>query len=180
MKRYSVIYCDPPWKYGDKRIGRGGAEKYFPTMRAQDLRAMSVESLAADDCALFLWTTAPMLPTAIGVVRAWGFNFKTVAFTWLKRGESGKLSWGAGQYTRANAEHCLLATRGAPKRVSASVHSVIEAPRGAHSEKPAIVRDRIVQLMGDVPRIELFARQAAPGWDRWGLEAPHGEGRISA
>lgn len=189
MNRFSVIYADPPWRYGDKRIGRGGAERYYRTMRPQDIRAMAVEQLAADDCALLLWATAPMMAAGLSVIRAWGFEFTTVAFTWVKRSrgqvkaggalEFGKLAWGTGAYTRANAEHCLLGTRGSPKVASHSVHSIIEAPRGIHSEKPAEARRRIEQLFGDVPRIELFARQAAPGWARWGLEAPSGDGLVN-
>lgn len=178
--KYQIIYADPPWRYGDKRQGRGGVS--YPTMRPQDIRAMNVQALAANDAALFLWVTKPFMPIGISVVEAWGFEWRTIAFDWIKRGESGKLAWGNGAWTRANAEHCLLGIRGKMRRLSAAVHSVIEAPRGEHSAKPAITRDLIVKLCGDLPRIELFARQSVPGWHRWGLDAPEGDGlvRLSA
>lgn len=99
--------------------------------------------------------------------------YKTVAFNWVKQNKTGAgLFWGLGNWTRSNSEICLLAVKGKPKRMSASVHSVILSPVQQHSRKPAETRDRIVELMGDLPRIELFAREAAPGWDAWGNEAP--------
>jgi N6-adenosine-specific RNA methylase IME4 len=170
------LYADPPWKYSDKRHGRGGVS--YKTMTDAQIRGLQVQRIVADHCALFLWTTKPFMPVALSVMRAWGFEFKTIAFDWVKRGESGKLAWGNGAWTRANAEHVLLGVRGKPRRVSAAVHSVIEAPRGEHSAKPAEVRDRIVKLMGDVPRLELFARVASPGWYRWGDRAPKGDGHL--
>ena len=117
-----------------------------------------------------------MLREALEVIEAWGFTYKTVAFNWVKQNKTGAgLFWGLGNWTRSNSEICLLAVKGKPKRMSASVHSVILSPVQQHSRKPAETRDRIVELMGDLPRIELFAREAAPGWDAWGDEAPaHG------
>lgn len=108
---------------------------------------------------------------ALDVVRAWGFTLKTMqGFTWHKTTKHGKDHFGMGNWTRANAECCLFATRGKPKRVCAGVRSLITAPIGRHSEKPVEVRDRLVTLLGDVPRVELFARTTAPGWDVWGNE----------
>jgi N6-adenosine-specific RNA methylase IME4 len=113
----------------------------------------------------------PKLNECWDLIHNWGFEYKTVAFTWIKRNpNSGSLFWGMGRWTRANPEICLLATRGKPKRISASVHSVVDTPIGRHSEKPQVVRDRIVQLLGDLPRIELFARTKTAGWDCWGNE----------
>ena len=104
-------------------------------------------------------------------MEAWGFSYKTVAFTWVKENwKSPGLFWGLGYWTRANAEVCLLATRGSPKRQSAAVHQVILSPVEQHSKKPDAVRERIVTLMGDVPRVELFAQQETLGWDVWGNE----------
>lgn len=103
------------------------------------------------------------------MIDAWGFTYKTVAFCWVKQNrKSPSLFWGLGHWTRANAELCLLATKGSPKRQSARVHQIVMTPVEAHSKKPDVVRDKIVALAGDVPRIELFARQATPGWDVWG------------
>lgn len=118
-----------------------------------------------------MWVTMPKLNECFEVIKAWGFEYKTVAFTWVKLNrKSGTPFMGMGRWTRANAEVCLLATRGKPKRISASVHSVVMSALERHSKKPDEVRDRIVRLMGDLPRIELFARQRAEGWDAWGNE----------
>ena len=182
MRKYSVILADPPWAFrawSDKGKGRS-AEQHYPTMRLEDIKALPVADLAAEDCVLFLWATFPMLKEALEVVEAWGFSYKTVAFTWVKENrKSPGLFWGLGYWTRANAEVCLLATRGSPKRQSAAVHQVILSPVEQHSKKPDEVRERIVTLMGDVPRVELFARQQAPGWDVWGNEVDCSPGLAS-
>ena len=175
MKKYSVIYADPPWAYkvwSRKGAGRS-AESHYPTMPISEIKALPVGELADKDCALFMWITFPMLREAWDVMDAWGFTFKTVAFVWIKQNrKSPSLFWGMGYWTRANAEICLLATRGSPKRYSRSVHQVIISPVEEHSKKPEEARRRILELMGDVARIELFARQKTPGWDVWGNEAP--------
>lgn len=111
-----------------------------------------------------------MLPEALETIKAWGFTYKTVAFCWAKTTKEGKAAAGMGYWTRSGAELCLLATKGKPKRVSKAVRQVVLAQRGEHSAKPPEVRDRIVQLMGDVPRIELFARDRCLGWHSWGNE----------
>jgi N6-adenosine-specific RNA methylase IME4 len=113
----------------------------------------------------------PKLNECFEVIKAWGFEYKTVAFTWVKLNKkSGTPFMGMGRWTRANAEVCLLATRGKPHRISASVHSVVMSAIERHSKKPDEVRKRIVELMGDIPRVELFARERADGWDAWGNE----------
>lgn len=178
-KKYTVIYADPAWEYDDKaKAGDRGAACKYDVMTAQDICALPVASIAADDCLLFLWMTMPKIREALAVVDAWGFEFKTVAFTWLKSTKkSGQLFWGMGRWTRANPELCWLASKGKPKRVSAGVHSVIDerlnnvidAPIERHSEKPHVARERIVELVGSkVPKIELFARKRYRGWDAWG------------
>lgn len=182
MKKYSVILADPPWAYrvwSKKGMGRS-AENHYPTMSIADIRALPVKDLAADDCALFLWITFPQLQEAFSVIQDWGFTYKTVAFVWVKQNrKSPSLFWGLGYWTRANAEVCLLATRGSPKRQSAAVHQVILSPVERHSKKPDEVRERIAALMGDVPRVELFARQETPGWDVWGNEVACSPGLAS-
>lgn len=149
----------------------GAAEKHYPTMNIQDLCALPVAELAAKDSVLFLWATFPQLKEALQLIEAWGFTYKSVAFVWLKQNKKA-LSWfyGLGFWTRGNAEICLLATKGKPKRKSASIHQFIISPIEQHSKKPDIARDKIISLMGDLPRIELFARQSTPGWDIWGNE----------
>lgn len=140
-------------------------------MSTEEIGALPVAGLADKDCALFLWATFPMLPDALDTIRAWGFTFKTVAFVWIKLApKADSIYWGLGYWTRANAEICLLATRGQPRRQAKNVHQVIISHIEEHSKKPDEARRRIEALMGDVPRIELFARQTAPGWDVWGNE----------
>lgn len=168
---YKVILCDPPWTYNDKAAaGKRGVSFKYQTMNANALSALNVQGIADGDCALFMWSTPPMMPVALEVMQHWGFLYKTIAFTWVKKTKNDKVHWGMGNYTRANPEHVLLGVKGKPKRCSASVHSFVEAKIGKHSAKPPIVRDKIVQLMGDVPRIELFARERVEGWDAWGNE----------
>lgn len=175
MRQYQIIYADPPWHYRNysKKGNRGSAESHYPTMLLKDICALPVGLLAAKDCALFLWTTIPCLREGLQVLDAWGFQYKTIAFVWIKQNRrSDSLFWGLGHWTRSNAECCILATRGSPKRQSASVHQVILSHVEAHSKKPGETRERIVQLMGDLPRIELFAREKTAGWDVWGNEVP--------
>ncbi len=140
-------------------------------MSIDELCALPVADLAAPDSALFLWATFPQLPEALRLIREWGFTYKSVAFVWLKKNRKAD-SWfyGLGFWTRANAEVCLLATRGHPKRQAANIHQFIISPIEAHSKKPDEARDKIVALMGDLPRVELFARQTPLGWDVWGNE----------
>ena len=170
IQKYQVIYADPPWDYQQCRLS-GSAKKHYPTMRIEELCALPVAEIADRDCALFLWATFPQLPEALRLIQAWGFVYKTVAFVWLKQNRKA-LTWfyGLGFWTRSNAEICLLATKGHPKRQSAGIHQLVISPVEQHSKKPDEVREKIAALMGDVPRIELFARQQTPGWDVWGNE----------
>ena len=170
IQNYQVIYADPPWDYQQCRLS-GSAKKHYPTMRIEELCALPVADIADRDCALFLWATFPQLPEALRLIKAWGFVYKTVAFVWLKQNRKA-LTWfyGLGFWTRSNAEVCLLATKGHPKRQSAGIQQLVISPVERHSKKPDEVREKIVELMGDVPRIELFARQQTPGWDVWGNE----------
>lgn len=151
--------------------GNRGAGCKYQVMTTDDICNLPIKSIADDDCVLFMWVTMPKLNECFKVIQAWGFKYKTCAFTWIKQNrKSDNLFWGMGRWTRANAELCLLATRGNPKRISAAVHSVIISHTREHSRKPDEARDRIVRLCGDVPRVELFARQKVDGWDCWGNE----------
>ena len=160
----------PPWRYSAKKV-QGAAENHYPTMSIEELCALPVADLAAPDSALFLWATFPQLPEALRLIEAWGFTYKSVAFVWLKKNKKAD-SWfyGLGFWTRGNAEICLLATKGHPKRQAANIHQFIVSPIEAHSKKPDEARDKIISLMGDLPRVELFARQTPPGWAVWGNE----------
>ncbi len=171
-KKYQIIYADPPWSYRDKAsAGNRGASFKYDVQDHKWICGLPVENISDDNCVLFLWITMPQLLNVFEVIKKWGFVYKTCAFTWVKRNKlQPSWFWGMGNWTRANSELCLLATKGKPKRVSASVHSVVDTPIEKHSKKPDVVKDRIVQLCGDLPRIELFARQKTLGWDSWGNE----------
>lgn len=172
-RKYNVIYADPPWNFGGAKlnVATEGVEitDHYPLMTDDDLLALPVKAIADKNCLLFMWTVHSKLPFAIQLMEAWGFNYSTVAFEWFKRTSTGKPVCFMGKWTTGGAiELCLLGRRGSVPRVSKTVRRLVDAPRGRHSEKPAEVRDRIVSLVGDIPRIELFSRQEAAGWDAWG------------
>ncbi len=174
-KQYNIIYCDPPWEYQDKALaGERGAGCKYDVMSIDDICKIPVPTICADDCLMFMWVTMPQMQEGLVLMRVWGFTYKTVAFTWVKTNpKTPTLFWGMGRWTRANPEVVFLGTKGHPKRIATDVHSVVEtdtlySPIGAHSEKPNEVRQRIVELVGDIPRIELFARKRYIGWDTWG------------
>jgi len=174
-KKYNIIYADPPWSYRDKRDKHprlcGGASAHYNTMTVEEIKNLPVNKLADDNCMLFIWVTFPNLQEGLDVIKAWGFTYKTLGFSWIKTNKkNGKPFFGIGYYTKSNCEVCLIGVKGKPIVVSNKVSSVIIAPREEHSKKPDIVRDKIVELCGDLPRIELFARQKAEGWDVWGNE----------
>ena len=173
-KKYQIIYADPPWdfkRWSDK--AQRHVTAHYPVMNVEDIKRLPVQDMAADNAVLCIWATFPNLKLALDVITAWGFEYKTVAFTWVKKNKKAdSLFWGNGYYTRSNAEICLLATKGSPlPRLSHSVHSVILSRVQEHSKKPDEAREGITRLFGgDLPRIELFARQYADGWDCWGNE----------
>lgn len=172
MGNYSIIYADPPWSFNfSKRKGLSDAAKanLYPTMKADDIKQLNVGALANDNCILFLWVMNSELPLGLECIKSWGFTYKTVAFTWVKT-RTNTYHFGGGNWTRSNPEICLLATKGKVKRLSASVPNLIVSPLERHSKKPEIARQRIVQLVGDLPRIELFARESIDGWSIWGNE----------
>ena len=135
-EKFSIIYADPPWRYEQKNR-QGSAELHYPTMSIEEICSLPVADLAAKDSVLFLWATFPQLPEALKVIKAWGFSYRSVAFVWIKRNRRS-YSWfyGLGYWTRGNAEICLLAVKGHPKRKSAGVHQLIVSPIERHSKKP--------------------------------------------
>ena len=178
-KRYAVIYADPPWTFSTySRKGKGrSAEASYDCMSLEEIKAVPVKHWAAKDCVLFLWTTDPLLEQALGVIRAWGFTYKTVGFHWAKLKRSAvqdrytnqSFFSGLGFWTRANPELCLLATRGNPHRRKANVQKLVISPRREHSRKPDEVYERIEALC-EGPYLELFARSTRDGWDSRGAE----------
>lgn len=172
-QKFNIIYLDPPWSYRDTaNAGKRGAIHKYPTQSIEWIENLPISRIADDNCAMFMWVTMPKLNEVFHLFPLWGFEYKTVAFTWIKmnKRQTDALFWGMGNYVRTNPELCLLATKGKLERKSASVHSVVMSPIEEHSKKPNEVRERIVQLLGDLPRIELFARQEVPGWAHWGNE----------
>lgn len=171
--KYNIIYADPPWKYNSRdnhntKFG-GGVHAHYPTMTMAEIEALPVQKIAADNCALLLWTTFPYLEKQIKLFEKWGFKYKTLGFSWIKtNSKNGNPFFGVGYYAKSNCEICLLGVKGKMKPVSNYISSCVISPKRAHSQKPDEVRERIVELFGDVPRIELFARQQAAGWDCWG------------
>ena len=176
--RYGAILVDPAWTfetYSEKGKGRS-AERHYECMTDDEIAKLPIKEIAADDCVLFLWSTGPKLEDALWVIQKWGFDFKTMGFTWAKqkRGAGARAAdwWrGMGYWTRANPEFCILATRGSPKRLpdATDVDELIVAPVREHSRKPDDVRKRIGRLVAG-PYIELFSRERAEGWDAWGAE----------
>lgn len=171
-QHFAVIMADPPWTFATRSAkGKGRSpERHYDCMSLDDIAGLPVASLAAPDCALLLWITDPLLPAGLDIIRSWGFAYKTVGFYWTKRTITGKPAIGTGYYTRANPEQCLLATRGAPKRLSKGVRKWIDAPRREHSRKPDEAYERAQQLFAG-PHLELFGRESRPGWTTWGNEA---------
>lgn len=175
MKKYQIIYADPPWRFknwsmselakrGEKWARKNGRSPY-DVMDNEDIYKLPVGDLADKNCILFLWATYPKLQEAIETVKAWGFTYKTVAFTWVKQNKvSDGWHFGLGYWTRGNPEICLLATKGKPHRVDCNVANLTISHLQEHSKKPDIIKSKIIQLVGDLPRIELFAREKTEGW----------------
>jgi N6-adenosine-specific RNA methylase IME4 len=174
-KKYNIIYADPPWgfkNYNNEKTS-SNADHHYPCMPIEDIKKIPVKDIADSDCVLLLWCTDPLLNKQIEIINAWGFTYKTVGFYWIKENKdktNNQFFKGMGYWTRCNPEICLLATKGKPKRINSNINKLVFAERGKHSKKPNIIRDKIVDLCGDLPRIELFARNKTEGWDVWGNE----------
>jgi Transcriptional activator, adenine-specific DNA methyltransferase len=176
-RRYAVILADPPWSYyGDPNKDQA-AGKHYDLMSTADIAALPVRSITAPSAALFLWATGPRLPEAVKVMEAWGFHYRGAHSVWVKTARDGRIINGQGvrpTFTKPTTEFLLVGStcrRGRPLPIVTEAQSqVVLSPRGRHSEKPAVFRRRIVELLGDVPRIELFARERVDGWDAWGNE----------
>lgn len=172
MKKYQIIYADPPWSYNDKMKGHSfSLDHEYKTMNLEDIKNLPIKDISEDDCVLFMWATNPLLPEALEVIKAWGFKYKTVAFCWVKKSINGKQIHNLGKWTMGGVEVCLLATKGRPQRKVKNIKQTFEAIRTKHSKKPFQVRDFITDLMGeDRTKIELFAREKTISWDVWGNE----------
>ncbi len=173
MKKYSIIYADPPWSYNDKMTGHSfSLDHEYETQDIEWIKSLPVRDICEKDCLLFLWVVSPQLQEGLDVLKAWGFEYKTLGFCWVKEYHPQSLAIvkNLGHYTMGGVELCLIGRKGKPQRIAKNISQVLYAPRGRHSQKPEEARKRIVQLMGDIPRIELFAREKTEGWDVWGNE----------
>jgi len=185
-KKYNIIYADPPWQYGSKELygdkingyknGQrkrfASLERIYNTMTIEEIKALPIKSVLEKDCACFMWVTDSHLKQGIEVMESWGFKYKTIAFVWLKRYNTGTLVLNFAPWTLKSTEICLLGIKGRMGKLKKcnNVRQLIEAERTVHSKKPDEARIRIETLFGNVPRIELFARQKSDGWDVWGDE----------
>jgi N6-adenosine-specific RNA methylase IME4 len=163
-KKYQVILADPPWKYTQNLI------KDYKVMKDEEICAMNVQSIAEKNSVLCLWATGPKIPSALNVMKAWGFEYRTQLFTWVKSNKNGQTRMGLGNYTRGQSEIVFLGVRGKGlKRKRNNIRAVFHSQGMQHSRKPDEIRELIVDLFGvDTKRIELFARSRSAGWEVFG------------
>jgi len=178
-KKYNIIYADPPWHYNGNMMNSSVTDHY-QVMTINDICNLPIQKITDTNCVLFMWVTLPKLNEFMKVVNTWGFEYKTTAFVWVKENKNGGYFMGLGRWTRANPEICILATKGKISRKRNDIRQLQIFPIGKHSSKPKQFRNLIVDLIGDLPRIELFARppkdrlfedKSFEGWDVWGNEA---------
>jgi N6-adenosine-specific RNA methylase IME4 len=183
-KRYDIVYVDPPWYYYGSPIKDAAAGKHYPLMSLEELAAIDLQGMLSRRAAVFLWATCPRLDFALKLIDAWKLHYRGVAYVWVKVNKRGEIITGQGilpTFTKPTSELLLVATTNRTGRpfpiLDLAQPQVVLRPRGAHSEKPAIFRTLIERLCGSRPRIELFARSRARGWDVWGAETPARPGR---
>lgn len=177
LTKYGIIYADPPWTYEVSEGRFGCVHHHYSTMTSADIWKMPVHQLAADNCALLLWATAPKILDAIMTVRYWGFDYKTIHHVWVKTTKEGApIRNGIGSYARPCAEFLLVGVKGQLKylknqALATRVQQLFMGARRGHSRKPIEVIERIETFfLPELQRIELFARERRPGWDAWGNE----------
>lgn len=176
-KKYNIIYADPPWQFNSRihQENRGfthSLEKHYDTMTEQDICDLPVKNITADDCILFMWVTDSHLQEGLNVIKSWGFDYKTIGFTWVKHYASGSTCYNFSPYLLKSTEICLIGMKGKLANIKArnDIKGLVADIRTKHSKKPEEVRRRIEQMCQDLPRIELFARHKTEGWDVWGNE----------
>lgn len=175
---YDIVYADPPWFYYGSKVKDAAAGKHYPLMSQEELSELPVRDIMSKRAGLFLWATCPRLNFAIELIERWGLHYRGVAYVWIKTNARGEIISGQGvppTFTKPTTELVLAATttpsgRPFPLRDLAQ-GQVVLSRRAEHSRKPSIFRERIEALCGERPRIELFARERARGWDSWGVEA---------
>ena len=167
-KKFNIVYADPCWQYWEG--GEKNQSLHYPTMTIQEIKDLPIEKISDDNCILFIWVTYPILIEALEVIKCWGFKYSTCGFVWVKKNKvADSYFFGNGAWTRADTELCLIATKGSITRIDASISQIIDEKIMGHSEKPKCIRDLILRLVGNLPRIELFSRNNnKDGWFNWG------------
>lgn len=177
QKKYQIVYADPAWEIKYLKETLAGINDYelpYDTMTDEEIINIAVKDIIADDAILFLWCIDSRIPILQRLMRNWGFEYKTVGFVWYKRSihtnyENATMS----KYTRKSCEFCFIGTRGKYLVKNPTKPQFISEPKREHSRKPDAIRTRIVEMCGDIPRVELFGRQRFEGWDIWGNDAPN-------
>jgi len=178
-KKYNIIYADPPWKYSSKSAvnNTSGSEikslnEHYNTMSLEELKTLPIKNITEKDAVCFMWSTDSHINEALEIYKSWGFEYKTIAFNWIKTTTKGNFYKNVAPWTMKSSEICLLGVKGRMSKYKKSnnIESLVFAERTKHSKKPQEVRNRIELLFGNLPRIELFARQKVDGWDSWGNE----------
>jgi N6-adenosine-specific RNA methylase IME4 len=169
--KYKIILADPPWAYRNMGNIQNNVLNHYNTMSNEDIENLNINDISDDNSILFLWCTFPKLQEGLNTIKAWGFEYKTIGFIWVKTNKNNnKPFFGVGWYTKSNAEVCLIGVKGKAPKISNSVSSVVISKREEHSKKPDEVKKRIIEFCGDIKRIELFAREKSHGFDVWGNE----------
>ena len=175
-KKYKIIYADPPYQvsanYQSNNRKFLNINNYYPTMTIQQIKNLDVKSITDKDCILFMWVCDSFLKDCIDIIESWGFEYRTIGFNWIKKYKSGSFCYNFSKYTLKSHEICLIGIKGKLKNLKKTnnIKCLVLAERTIHSKKPSEVRNRIVKLCGNLPRIELFAREKTKGWDIWGNE----------
>ena len=177
-KKYNIVYADPPWSFSSKELQKynnkrfTSMDKHYPTQSKKWIKELNVKDITYKDSCIFLWVTDSHLKEGIEVIESWGFKYITIAFIWEKVTKNGITCANLGSWTMKNYEICLFGTKGKmlQHKKCNNIYQKVVAERTKHSKKPQEVRDNIVKIFPDLPRIELFARQKTDGWDVWGNE----------
>lgn len=163
MKKYQIIYADPPWRYDFSKSDSREIENHYPTMTIDEIANLSVPS--EDNSVLFMWTTSPKLEESFKIMKAWGFTYKSCAI-WDKE------ILGMGYWFRGQHELLLVGVKGkfSPPPQPLRISSVYRERRTRHSKKPNRIRELIASWYPEATRLEMFSRQQTNGWDVWGNE----------
>ncbi len=174
QKKYKIIYADPPWQthyFKERKDGWISRELPYKQMTDDEIKMLPIKNIVEDDAILFLWVIDNRIPMIKELMNAWGFEYKCVGFVWAKKAKTTDgVNATFSSYTRRTCEFCYIGTRGRYIVKKKNSDQFIFEPKREHSRKPDIIRNLIVEMIGNVPRIELFARQKTDGWDVWGNE----------